>query len=208
MRVYKFLSSEFALKDIREQRIKISEFYDLNDPFELLPVALPDPRDRAALLNMREELGKTRGLLSFASNFTNPVLWAHYGDKHRGICLGFEALPGETCKQVCYVAAPIRQRQLTQEFMTQILFTKYAGWAYEEEIRCYVTREEEDNGLYYFNFSEGLKLREVIIGQRSCIERSQVSVALTGYSEPVEISKAYLALTDFCVLKDVNGFSK
>ncbi len=22
--------------------------------------------------------------------WSNPVIWAHYGDKHRGLCLGFE----------------------------------------------------------------------------------------------------------------------
>jgi len=42
MRVYKFLTSEFAMKDIWEPRIKISEINDLNDPFELIPCDLSD----------------------------------------------------------------------------------------------------------------------------------------------------------------------
>ena len=36
MRVYKFLCAEFALQDIEEHRIKLSEFEDMNDPLLLL----------------------------------------------------------------------------------------------------------------------------------------------------------------------------
>jgi hypothetical protein len=44
MRVYKFLTSEYAIKDIWERKLKISEISDLNDPFELIPCDLSDPR--------------------------------------------------------------------------------------------------------------------------------------------------------------------
>lgn len=37
MRIYKFLSKEFALKSLRERRLKISLLSQLNDPFEMLP---------------------------------------------------------------------------------------------------------------------------------------------------------------------------
>jgi hypothetical protein len=37
MRVYKFLTAEFGMKSLREKRLKISIFDDLNDPFDLLP---------------------------------------------------------------------------------------------------------------------------------------------------------------------------
>jgi hypothetical protein len=88
MRVYKFLTSQHALQDITERRIKISEIHDLNDPFELIPCDLSDADKRQALIETRDKLSGNRGLLCFASGWTNPVLWAHYSDKHRGIMLG------------------------------------------------------------------------------------------------------------------------
>jgi len=41
MRVYHFLSATNALKDISKRRIKIAQFQDLNDPFELLAPIYP-----------------------------------------------------------------------------------------------------------------------------------------------------------------------
>jgi hypothetical protein len=44
MRVYKFLSAKWALRDITEHRIKLSEFKDMNDPFELSGSRWSDPQ--------------------------------------------------------------------------------------------------------------------------------------------------------------------
>jgi len=44
MRAYKFLSAHFGLKSLYEKRLTISTIDDLNDPFELLPYNLSDPK--------------------------------------------------------------------------------------------------------------------------------------------------------------------
>jgi hypothetical protein len=43
IRVYKFLSSDHALDNIKRRRIKISEIHDLSDPYELIPCDLSNP---------------------------------------------------------------------------------------------------------------------------------------------------------------------
>ena len=204
MLVYKFLSSDYALQDIRKRRIKISEIHDLNDPYELIPCDLSDPDNRRAVLEMRGVLTSNRGLLCFARAWTNPVLWAHYSDKHRGICLGFDV--NDDWTPVTYVSARVPWREPDQEFMQQLLFTKFAGWEYEDEVRKYARRDEEENGIYFADFDENLNLREVIVGHRCCVERSEILAALTSYSKPVDIIKARLSYTSFEVVKDVNGF--
>ena len=70
----------------------------------------------------------------------------------------------------------------------------------------YAKRDEEENGLYFADFSEHLKLREVIVGHRCCIERSKILAALASYTEPVEIIKARLSYSSFDVVEDVEGF--
>jgi hypothetical protein len=184
MRVYKFLSSEFAMKDIWERRIKISEISDLNDPFELIPCDLADPKHLHAVLAMRDQMTRNRGLLCFSSSWTNPLLWAHYSDKHRGICLALD-VPDDVARAVHYVEERLTWEQPTQEFMTKLLWTKFAPWSYEAEIRAFVTREEHEGGRYFFHFGEKLSLQQVIVGHRCCIERGEISAAMALYPEPV-----------------------
>ena len=42
MRVYKFRCRKFGLKALSEERIKIAEFSNLNDPFDLRPFKMTD----------------------------------------------------------------------------------------------------------------------------------------------------------------------
>jgi hypothetical protein len=90
MRAYKFLCLEYGLKSLREKRLKISTVEDLNDPFELLPYEMTNRSQRSAFRKTRKELGSRGGMLCFSADWTDPVIWAHYSDKHRGICWGFE----------------------------------------------------------------------------------------------------------------------
>jgi hypothetical protein len=137
MRVYKFLTCKYGLKAVREQRLKISQLHSLNDPFELLPFDLSDPDLRKRIIATRNEIGKDRGLVCFSKYWHNPVLWAHYAESHKGLCLGFELPDGERplARAVEYVENPIRVAHLDLEFANKMLFTKYDHWRYEDEIR-------------------------------------------------------------------------
>ena len=89
-------------------------------------------------------------------------MWAHYSDKHRGICLGFD-VDNSLTKGILYKPTRVPWRTPDLEFMQQLLFTKFAGSEYEDEVRVYAKRDEQDKGLYFADFNEHLKLREVII---------------------------------------------
>ena len=211
MRVYKFLSSEFALKDIREHRIKISEIHDLNDPFELIPFDLSDPDFRRGIIKSRDEMNR-RGVLSFSSKWNNPLLWSHYADKHKGICLGFDVVAAD--ENTIYVEYANERLppplKLDASFALNLLRTKFAGWEYEGEVRIFATRDTEENGYYYANFDgNGLVLREVIVGHRCCVERGQIIGLTTSYpaQEQIEIMKARLSFTTFMVIENPDSFS-
>jgi len=75
---------------------------ELNDPFEFLGVDLSDPDFRRQIKATKKTLSESRGLLCFSKNWHNPVLWGHYADKHRGICLGFD-MPEDLPTKVDYV---------------------------------------------------------------------------------------------------------
>jgi len=90
VRVYHFLSATYALADIERRRIKVSQLSALNDPFELLASQLLTRRERQRFNSFRRKIERQYGVLCFSRSWSNPLLWSHYGDKHRGMCLGFE----------------------------------------------------------------------------------------------------------------------
>src|SRR6266446_5545165 len=90
MRVYHFLPALHALEDIEKKRIKISEIDQLIDPFELWCVSQEDKKLRPALRKYKKEMSERFGMICFSKQWHNPLLWSHYADKHRGMCLGFD----------------------------------------------------------------------------------------------------------------------
>jgi hypothetical protein len=102
MVVYKFLCKKLGLDNVINHRIKISEYRDMNDPFELHGAVLSD----ANLQSQLTRLFQTIGVLCFSRNWKNPVLWSHYADKHKGICLGFEIKDTVELEEVRYVESP------------------------------------------------------------------------------------------------------
>lgn len=145
---------------------------------------------------------------AFRGLWTNPLLWAHYADKHRGICLGFDlSIADNMGRAVDYVEERLPwQEPPTEQFALKLLWTKFAGWKYEEEVRAFVTREEGENQPYFIHFDDKLKLREIIVGHRCCVERGEISAAMASYPEPVPIIKARLSRTAFNVEEHPYGF--
>jgi hypothetical protein len=89
LRVYHLTSAEYAVSNIGLGRIKLARFSDLNDPFELLAVNFRERQVRKIVRDFKDAYDSHTGLLCFSADWTNPVLWSHYAEKHRGVCLGF-----------------------------------------------------------------------------------------------------------------------
>jgi hypothetical protein len=201
VRAYKFLDNQFGLKSLSERRLKIARISELNDPFELTPFDLSNQNDRWAFHATRDELSLRFGLVCFSAEWKNPVIWAHYSDKHRGLCLGFE-IPEEVektrTKRVEYISKPepfprnLASLSSEQQFgvIQTMLYKKYASWAYEREIRTWTTLEDEEDGLCYMNFGEMLPLAEVIIGARCTTSKSTIMGTLGDVASQVTINNA------------------
>lgn len=205
MRLYKLLSCKYGLRALREQRLKISEVGGLNDPFELIPFDLSNPDLRHAILKSRDEIGRGRGLLCFSRHWHNPVLWSHYAEGHRGLCLGFD-VPDDRPQAVDYVEGPIRFTRIDLDVANQMLFTKYEHWRYEEEFRMWANLEEKSGAHYFLGFGEHLRLSEVIAGAGCLVSRRKLLEALGPRQSGVTFAKARLAFDAFRVVEDENGF--
>jgi hypothetical protein len=205
MRVYKFLSCKYGLRAVRERRLKISEVRSLNDPFELLPFDLSDPELRKWVISSRDEIGKNRGLLCFSQHWHNPVLWAHYAESNKGLCLGFDVPDGQ--QAVEYVEHPIQFTHLGPEIANKMLFTKYEHWRYEEEIRLWAALNQKSGDYYFHDFDGDFQLKEVIAGAGNRVSERKIVKALGTNANDVRILKTRLAFDAFRVVEDETGFA-
>lgn len=209
MRLYHLTSAEYAISNIALCRLKIARFGDLNDPFELLAAELTDKDYRAAAKSWKQDFHKTKGLLCFSESWKNPVLWSHYADKHRGICLGFD-VHDEYALEVNYTKERIKVRfenddpeqGLSLGFVNKTLLTKYEHWIYEKERRMFLSLDEgtKENGLYFYSFSKMLELKEVIVGPNCETPINLIKEFIEKTNSTVRVIKARLGFKRFEVV--------
>ena len=111
-----------------------------------------------------------RGIVSLAERADCPLMWSHYGDQHRGICVGY-SVPSEASgnvRRVTYtgnrvikvskVAAMLGGDDLARRDVDEAaLLRKAKDWQYEQEWRLL--------GVRGFNYSP-LELKEIVFGMR------------------------------------------
>jgi hypothetical protein len=180
VRLYHLTSATHALSNIVHGRLKVARFLDLNDPFELLSINVMDKQVRAMVRENRSVMSAHTGLICFSEDWTSPVMWSHYADRHRGICLGFDVLRSSV-KEVSYNATRILLElekdadplSLPPHLQDALLVTKCAEWSYERERRLLAPLNSEEvfevGPLYFRRFDASLRLAEVILGP-NCAE--------------------------------------
>jgi Protein of unknown function (DUF2971) len=173
IRVYHLTSAEHAISDIALGRLKVARFSDLNDPFELLAVNFRERHVRNVIRDFKSAYDARTGLLCFSSDWAEPVLWSHYAEKHRGICLGFN-VNRNLLQEVKYEDQRLRAELgddqnplfIGPELQEQLLKTKFGGWSYEQEYRRFISLEEaiQEGRLNFVLFGYEMALAEVILG--------------------------------------------
>ena len=211
MRLYRFLSHEYAVKSIEMRRLKVSIVKELNDPFEIMPTDLSDQKISQKLERWREEFGKCYGLICFSKRWDNILLWSHYADKHKGLVLGFD-VSEEDCIEVGYTAERIkincRKNVEQMTYMNKILFdllgTKAIDWDYEKEVRI-VTRLKDciyEQPFYFESFSKKLDLKEVLIGMECKVSEEDMRKLFTGKLSSVNVKKISPVPSEFRLIQN------
>jgi hypothetical protein len=95
-----------------------------------------------------ESINRNVGIFSMSARPDDLLMWSHYGDGHRGVCLVFttadDKLFGCTLEQVRYQKEyPVfnAYEEVNRDYTRRYLTTKSDHWNYEEEWRI----------LYYDN---------------------------------------------------------
>lgn len=133
--------------------------------------------------NMNKVISEHINCSCFTSAWDNELMWSHYADKHKGICLGFDLsqwnnLKGYQFGPVQYKAQkPINLLELfnddlssfSQKTAHQLIFTKNPDWHYEKEWRL-ATPKLTNNKIPLSNL--GLSVKEVIFGFTISLENA------------------------------------
>lgn len=96
-----------------------------------------------ALEGLRRDVQYTvdqAGVLSFSTVRDDILMWAHYADKHKGLCLEFDGSANcnffgkaQSVKYRNYTPLPLDGDPVTQ--MERVILTKAKHWRYEQEYR-------------------------------------------------------------------------
>jgi hypothetical protein len=201
IRVYHFTSAEYAVNNIALGRLKVARFSDLNDPFELLPVNLSDREIRRAAEEFKDKYNEHTGLLCFSRNWVSPVLWAQYGEKHRGVALGFN-LSKAKAKAINYESKRLVKKEITADLEDVLVRTKFDHWSYEEEIRTLVALKlmNKEGALFFKPFGADLELAEVILGPRCALSLDAIRKLTSSLHPNVKTYCARLAIKQFSVV--------
>ena len=136
-------------------------------------------------------------------------MWSHYGEKHNGICLGFDLLHSWTlpisyeAKRLLDAAEDERSTDY-KDLGRRLLTTKYEEWEYEKEVRMIIKLNDaiREKGHYFLPFCHALRLRQVIIGARSSLFPKDIKSKISPQDRKVRTIKSRLAFRSFKVVKN------
>lgn len=205
MRFYYFTSAKHGVDNLKQRRLKISDFSNVNDPFELLGIELRDKVVRNTVNFQKSQISKKSGLLCFSEDKYNPVQWAHYAENHKGVCLGFE-IPDKLLRKVRYVSERLARETLEEPgYNEKLLTTKFSHWSYEQERRMILqlsSYSQDDKGLRFKSFDDDMVLKEVYIGCKSVLTFGDIKSAYSSGDKSVIVKITRPSFRDFRIVWD------
>jgi hypothetical protein len=232
-RFYKYskINNHF-LKALEEGTIYFSRQKDLNDPFDC-ELDIEKAIKNAATAISDGKAKKLRDLLKTSGEFERfqanvdklgifsssgamdefqTLLWAHYADNHKGVCVLYE-MPMEflddednilAVSKVAYgqdtltewfkalaKKLPVSHKYLITELLKVVLTAKSPPWQYEGEVRII----RPSSGSFEIDKSF---LKQICFGlQSSDKEIEKVKSAIKGYKTKIDLYRAIRGGTDF-----------
>lgn len=172
--------NKLTLTNLSKKKNWVANPLEFNDPFEFRIRDIYDINSEGNLVYLDKESVKLRklflkelenyGVVCYSTNDVNQLLWSHYADYHRGMCLVFEidnenenflrpVKYSETLPKIEFK----NENELISKNLLEITTTKSVHWKYENEFR-----QIYRNKNHHENYPGALV--EVIFGCRSSID--------------------------------------
>ena len=157
--LYKYVSLQFAAETLEKQRLYLNDGLNFNDPFEVRVC-----NRKTNVIRHIEGLH----ILSLTNSFRNKLIWSHYTQSHKGICLTVK-VPKRFVYPLCYTSARVYEdsnideiirkskiyskRNLVKDYSElnrnkKIGLIKDKKWAYEKEYRLIFDESDEPELIF------------------------------------------------------------
>ena len=169
----------YLLDIIDNKRLYMPKYYDFNDPLEgNMYDFIIDDQLRYAGISIIEAVEKEYNfvdyekemvrILSMSDRCDSPLMWAHYANEHKGVCLCYDY---KVFKSKAFKIDYLKDRVVKEcntmddidKYAKESLLYKFYDWSYEREWRVLrdISNGKDDP---YFSTKEGLKA--VIFGYK------------------------------------------
>jgi len=151
-------------------------------------------------------------LLCCSKSWSNPLLWSHYSDNHKGIALVLE-VPEKYLIHINYTAKrpELRAKNLvsalksggSKKFSNLLLSTKYSGWRYENEARVLFDKSEtyKKGSLEFYKLSETVKITGLIVGPLASTKKMEIERNIP-HGQSIQVTSSRLAFRSFRVVRN------
>lgn len=153
-----------------EQRIAEIEYGATNPDYDFQNALRSQLRYSIELELLR---GYEKGIVSFAERDDCPLMWSHYGDQHRGVCLGYSvpvrstgdvhkvAYGGDRLVKASDVGAMLDGNDDARARVDEaVMLRKAESWSYEQEWRLIGNQGTEGSPLELEEIIFGMKCKE------------------------------------------------
>ncbi len=198
--------------------MKFTKPSDFNDPFDCCPTQLSELPENAfphavgnvinqSIQNVRSTLN---GVACFSARPDSLLMWSHYGDQHRSVCVGFDTQillenpPRNSNGEPLYseIKEVIYTKDRPGEDEIDALVKKYEEWRYEKEYRIVSSMKSGNPG-----WGPGIwnippcSIKEIVLGARVLPHIEKEIVRLIGVlRRNIAIKKAVLHMKKFELL--------
>ena len=219
MKFYRFQTiNKLTLQNLTNQKNWVADPFEFNDPFEfsLYDSYLIDKNGEARNLTHIESANIMKfkdsvdnyGVVCYSSDHYNILLWSHYADNHKGMCLVFDVnkdnIKGlyKVNYQKNFASINLTDDARTHEEILTLVTTKSIEWKYENEYRQIFV---EKNILYEYPGD----LVEIIFGCRTPIEDIKMVTNIAVNKNPnILISKMHMDSARYSLAKATLGDNK
>ena len=164
MKIYKFMSlnryccdnqiipNKYTELCIKSQKVFFNDWEKLNDPMEGFYIYTPEQHKINIEQILHAEKLKYK-IFCCSKEYNEILMWSHYADNHRGICLEIE-IDEMVCKeQNIFYRNIVYKKNLVsilpkiseQKQAKYILNHKISNWRYEKEIRFFIQNDKPNS---------------------------------------------------------------
>lgn len=210
--LYKYVPLKYVVDILDNHRLYLNDGRHFNDPFEI------------TIAKKGEQPRHVEGLhiLSLTNSFQNKLIWSHYTNSHKGICLTVK-VPSRLVYPVCYTTKRVfsdsdvdqmiaqsvkwRKRNLEKPFdllsrRKKVAYIKDKKWSYENEYRIIFDKEDEsglifEGGKWYMSVKIANVYLGANFGQNDQAQKDEIISACK--RNKVKITQMVLSNSDYSV---------